>query len=60
MCISQLINVKACTLLSIGLAVVLYAVFILKSRTVTEEEIMLFPYGVRITQLLKKLKLISK
>ena len=60
MCISQLINVKACTLLSIGLAVVLYAVFILKSRTVTEEEIMLFPYGVKIIRMLEKLKIIGK
>jgi stage V sporulation protein B len=60
LCFSSLIYDKICTVLSIIMASALYGVSVIKSKTVTEEEISALPFGNKVVNVLKKINLLSK
>lgn len=49
-----------CTVVAIGIAVLLYATVIIRIKGITEEEICMLPMGDSICKLLKKIKILNK
>jgi stage V sporulation protein B len=60
LCFSSFIYDRMCTVLSIIMASALYGVSVIKSKTVTEEEISALPFGNKVVNVLKKINLLSK
>ena len=57
--LSLIIPTKVSTILCIFIATIGYLFLITKSKTVTEEEILLIPYGQKLKNVLKKIKFLS-
>ena len=57
--LTKLISVELATFAAILIAALVYAMTVIKSRTVSEEEIMLVPKGRALITALKKLKIIK-
>jgi len=57
---SSIIPHKICTVISIIIASMLYAVTVIKSKTVGREEINMLPHGEKVCLILEKMKILSE
>lgn len=58
--LTQILLDKFVTIVAILLAVACYLVLVLKTNSITEEEILMIPNGEKLTKLLKRLKILPK
>ena len=58
--LGSIISTKIVTLLSIGIAVIIYAVMVVILKIFDEDEIAMIPYGTKIYKILKKLGIYGK